>query len=247
MNDETTDDQTTTEPREARMRKRFLPWWLVVFVLLSGLTIFQVWGLKQQLGVDHHRVDSLYTALKQEQDAKIKEGQTPVAPPADEIAKNPSVVPGPKGAPGDTGPQGIPGLQGPMGIPGLQGEKGDKGDKGDTVVGPQGIQGIPGIQGPKGDAGANGLDGAAGPAGPPGPAGADGQNATQSQVDSAVNAFCSSANDPCRSTVPGPTGPAGKNAYPFTFTFVIQNNPVQRTTYTCTVSDPAQPATCTTN
>jgi hypothetical protein len=103
-----------------------------------------------------------------------------------------------------------------------------------------------GTNGKDGAAGVDGKDGATGPAGPAGKDGTDAPPPTQEQVDAAVTAYCD-AHDHCQGPA-GATGPAGKDgqdAYPFTFTFVVQDNPVQSTTYTCTITDPAVPATCT--
>ena len=53
--------------------------------------------------------------------------------------------------------------------------------------------------------------------------------------------------DGAPSQVPGPEGPAGKNAYPFDFTFIIPANPPLTTahTYNCHIENPSTPATCT--
>lgn len=127
----------------------------------------------------------------------------------------PSTLPSPV-----PGPQGMPGVQGPVGPAGLLGP-----------IGPAGPQGIPGLMGPQGDPGPAGPVGAAGvpgpkgdpgdvgPAGPQGPAGERGPQ--------------------------GPTGPAGEDAFPFTFTFTVETTPATSTTYTCTITDPAEPVTCT--
>lgn len=108
-------------------------------------------------------------------------------------------------------------------------------------TGPMGPRGATGPAGPKGDTGAQGEQGERGLTGAPGPAGPTGAKGPKGDTGPAG----------ADSTVPGPagpagpTGPAGKDAYPFTFTFTVQDNPVQSTTYTCTVTDPNTPATCT--
>ena len=93
-----------------------------------------------------------------------------------------------------------------------------------------------------------------GQAGAPGSDGAPGPGPSDEQVAAAVAAFCD-AHDGCRgpegptgadSTVPGPEGPPGPAAFPFTFTFQMPDTgPLKGQTYTCTVTDPAEPAACT--
>jgi hypothetical protein len=95
-----------------------------------------------------------------------------------------------------------------------------------------------------------GERGGVGPMGAPGvqgPQGMDGQNATDAQVMAAVDAYCA-AHGNCQGSK-GETGAPGKDAYPFTFTFTVPAwNPVTPDrTYTCTISDPSQVATCTEN
>jgi len=98
---------------------------------------------------------------------------------------------------------------GPQGIPGLQGPPGEDGEPGPP--GRRGRAGEDGTDGATGTNGRNGQDGERGPMGPPGPAGVDGTN--------------------------GRDGEDGQSAFPFTFTFTVQQNPLQSTTYTvtCTV------------
>lgn len=79
---------------------------------------------------------------------------------------------GDKGEPGDVGPQG---LQGPQGLKGEQGIQGDRGPEG-----PKGAKGDPGIQGPEGPQGLQG---------PQGLKGDPGENATDSQVQNAVDKY----------------------------------------------------------
>lgn len=120
------------------------------------------------------------------------------------------------------GPQGEPGARGPRGLScieqlSFQQCRGNEGTRGKR--GKQGAPGedstVPGPQGERGPRGAPGEDGPQGPAGERGPAGP-----------------------------PGPQGERGESAYPFTFTFTVQQNPAQSTTYTvtctpdgCTVSE----------
>lgn len=101
-----------------------------------------------------------------------------------------------------------------------------------------------GPAGEQGNPGEDGQDGAAGAQGPPGPPPSD------AQVAQAVATYCSSRNE-CRGPQGpagdrGPSGPAGKSAYPFTFTFTVRQNPVQSTTYTVTCETAGEPCTVTT-
>lgn len=119
-------------------------------------------------------------------------------------------------------------LPGPRGLRGLPGEDGRDGSDGRTVRGENGSAGSSGADGESGAPGAKGDTGAPGPAGPagePGPAGPGGPAGP-----------------------PGPAGPAGQSAFPFTFSFTVQQNPAQATTYTvtcradgCTVTSDAAP------
>lgn len=97
--------------------------------------------------------------------------------------------------------------------PGPQGEAGETGDTG--AIGPQGPRGLPGLRGIRGRDGEDGVDGADG---------ADGIGRT----------------GPTGTTGPaGPQGPQGERGepgdpFPFTWTFTVQTNPGQSTTYTVT-------------
>lgn len=131
----------------------------------------------------------------------------------------PTPLPGPPGQPGTQGPQG------PAGPAGLLGPVGP--------VGPQGIPGLMGPQGEPGPTGPAGADGAPGPKGDPGAMGPEGPTGP--------------AGPPGDRGPQGPAGPAGEDAFPFTFTFTVQTNPAQSQTYTCTITDPAEPVVCTTS
>lgn len=126
-------------------------------------------------------------------------------------------VPGPQGEPGARGPRGLScveqlsfgrcrGDEGERGKQGTQGERGPKGEQGE--IGPQGDRGAAGPQGEPGTQGPAGERGPAGPQGEPGPAGPQGPQGEQ--------------------------GPPGESAYPFIFTFTVDKNAVQSTTYTVT-------------
>lgn len=146
----------------------------VILLLLAVATYFQVGQWQAQ---DQHRgeqIDALSRALTSEQDTLKDNGETPNAPPADQIIDDPSVVrglpgedgrdgrngsPGPSGPPGPTGPtgpSGSPGSPGPSGSPGPTGEEGAPGTSGDTITGPQGPQGDRGEKGETGERGATG-------------------------------------------------------------------------------------------
>lgn len=112
--------------------------------------------------------DALSVALTQQRDQAEASGQTPVAPAAKEIQRDPTIVKGPPGEqgqpghPGPTGPAGPGGSTGPGGPPGANGPAGNPG--------PTGPPGPAGPAGQNGKDGQDGTDGATGPAGPQGPA-----------------------------------------------------------------------------
>jgi len=94
--------------------------------------------------------------------------------------------------------------------------------------GPRGRPGV-GLDGSDGQPGATGAQGDKGDQGPP---------PTAEQIAAAVTDYCS-VNDRCR----GPQGPAGtdgqdgadgQSAFPFTFSWTVQDNPAHSTTYTVT-------------
>jgi hypothetical protein len=150
--------------------------------------------------------------------------QTPVAPPAKEVVTGPQGIQGVQGITGEMGP---PGPQGPQGPPGPMGKPGTPGQPpacwldATRCVGATGPTGKQGQQGEKGEQGLPGKDGVDGKDGTDGTNGINGTNGTN--------------------------GVDGKNAYPFTFTFVIPANPpiqMSDQTYKCEVVDPTTPATC---
>ena len=118
----------------------------------------------------------------------------------------PQPSPGPQGIPGLTGPAGP---QGPTGSTGPVGNRGQRGPVGAT--GPQGERGGTGPAGPMGEPGPQGEQGPAGAAGADGKDGKDGAPGADGQ-----------------------DGKDGQSAFPFTFSFVVENNPAQSTTYTVT-------------
>jgi len=105
-------------------------------------------------------------------------------------------------------------------------------------------------RGPTGGVGPMGAPGAQGQTGTPGTDGQNGQagqNATDAQVASAVATYC--GDHDCRGPKgdTGDTGAPGRDAFPFTFTFVIPSRfpGAPDRDYSCTVSDPTSTATCT--
>lgn len=105
----------------------------------------------------------------------------------------------------DSSSQGPAGPQGPQGVQGIQGIPGAVGP-----TGPAGPKGDPGDTGNDGSAGEPGSAGAAGEQGAMGETGPQGPQGPQGQE--------------------GPQGPAGVDAYPFQFTFTV-NDVVGQTTY----------------
>lgn len=82
-------------------------------------------------------------------------------------------------------------------------------------------QGLPG-EDATGEPGedATGEPGPGGATGPAGPEGQQGPGPSAEQIKAAVNTYCGENNN-CQ----GPSGPAGEDAKPFTFTFVVKGNP----------------------
>lgn len=184
--------------------------WVVVSLIGAILTAWLVWTVVHQSDQIRHE-----QATNAAQDDSLAEANRRLIAAGEKPVPTPE--PGPEGQPGQVGP---PGPQGPAGHPGPPGAKGVTGATGAPGArGPQGLRGEPGATG---DPGAVGPQGPGGPAGPPGPQGPKGEAGP-----------------------PGPQGPAGadgkdgadgQSAFPFTFRFTVQNNPVQSTTYivTCT-------------
>lgn len=172
----------------------------------------------------------------------------------DVVVKGPQGTAGSPGTPGRTGDQGPRGLQGP-GPPPLQVSLAVASYCSTGVCaghGPTAAQVAAAVtaycnnrgqcQGPVGTAG---PDGTQGTKGDPGTPGADGPPPTPEAVQSAVSDYCSNHNG-CQGPK-GDPGTNGRDAFPFTFTFVVPAAipPAPDTTYTCTITDPADPVTCT--
>ncbi len=109
----------------------------------------------------------------------------------------------------------IEGEQGPPGPPGIDGVDGSPGK-----TGPAGRKGEDGVAS-DGQDGADGVGipgetGPAGPAGPPGPPGA---------------------------SIQGPPGTDGKDAFPFTFIFTVNQGPLSQT-YICTITQASDNVVC---
>ncbi len=123
---------------------------------------------------------------------------------------------------GPPGPQGPPGVDGVNGTDGTDGENGRNGRNGKD--GDPGSDGQDGTNGEDGADGLNGADGAPGETGPAGPAGPPGPQGEQG--------------------VPGTDGQDGADAVPFTFSFTVQQNPAQSTTYVCTITQADSNVVC---
>lgn len=137
--------------------------WLTIAVA-AAIAVGLLW-LATQVGHLRRESDALSIALTQQRAQAAEVGLDPVAPPADEIRRDPTVVKGPRGEPGTPGE---PGQPGPAGAPGAPGSPGATGVPGPT--------GPPGPAGPAGPPGPGGADGAPGEPGPPGPAGPRGES-----------------------------------------------------------------------
>lgn len=159
---------------------------MVLFVILSALTVWQIYQLKADLDESRDTTSSL--VLSQNRTAEQAEA---LAEQVRELGEKPVVDPGEIDAPieGPPGIQGVPGRQGPPGPRGPEGPRGTQGPKGD--VGSQGRSGARGVAGPEGDVGPRGTTGPAGPtgetgpmgpAGPAGPQGERGEQGTQGPV-----------------------------------------------------------------
>lgn len=148
-----------------RPRLHFRDWLSIVATAALAVGLLY---LATQIGLLRQESDALSIALTQQRGQAEASGQTPVAPPPEEIRRDPTIV---KGPPGEQGAPGRSGEPGPAGSPGAPGKPGAPGTPGPT--GPAGAAGVPGKDG------AAGEDGAPGPAGSPGatgPAGADGKD-----------------------------------------------------------------------
>lgn len=225
-------------------------WMLVIISRLSDDTVrterdlSEARGQAREVFGDLVETNAAQDEALEEANRRLEQaGRRPVMFPT------PEPVIGPPGAAGATGPRGpagvsIVGPPGPRGLPGKDGQ---------SIVGPVG---------PRGEPGADGADGRDGESivGPTGPRGETGQAATPTQIRAAVDDFCGQGRcvgpvgpqgergpagpAGADSTVPGPQGPPGpagepgQSAYPFTFSFTVQQNPAQATTYTVTCTAP---------
>ena len=140
------------------------------------------------------------------------------------VEQGPTGSIGKQGLPGNTGPQGP---LGPAGVQGVQGVQGVRGLIGTTGL--VGDLGATGSSGATGDTGATGSPGAPGTPGEVGGTGAAGSPG----ADGAVGA-------------PGIPGTPGVSAFPFTFAFIVPLGAVPNQPISCTLVQPATPATCTT-
>jgi hypothetical protein len=184
-------------------------------------------------------------------------GERPVVQPT----ATPQVIPGPIGEPGRRGPMGPVGpapsaaeIQSAVAVYCASGRCDGRDPTATQVANAVAAycDGRGECRGPAGSDGTDGEDGALGAPGADGQDGADGRDApppTQTQVDQAVATYCD-ARGGCRGPKgdrgePGADGADGASAVPLTFSFTVQHNPVQSTTYTCVVTAPGQTVTCT--
>jgi hypothetical protein len=189
-------------------------------------------------------------------------GERPVVQPT-----APPVIPGPIGEPGQRGPMGPTGpapsaaeIQSAVAVYCASGRCDGRDPTATQVANAVAVycDGRGECRGPAGSDGQDGTDGEDGAPGAPGADGVDGQDGadgrdapppTQAQVDQAVATYCESRGG-CRGPkgdpgAPGSDGEDGASAVPLTFSFTVQHNPVQSTTYTCVVTAPGQTVTCT--
>lgn len=173
--------------RTVRVVRQQIRWWSVLglaLLLLSAFNYYQILMEKQNGADRDDAIRALSVALTAEQNAKIADGEKPVAPDARQIVEDPKAITGEPGKNGANGLNGVDGVNGrdgqdgspgPTGPTGPVGPKGDKGDKGDT--GDEGVSQA-GTPGPAGPTGPPGPQGETGPAGKDGADGKDGTNGT---------------------------------------------------------------------
>lgn len=152
-----------------RNRVKFWPVLGTVVLMLGLFSFWQVMDLRANDELQDQKVTALAVALQAEQDNQKAQGDTPVAPPPDQIVDDPGIV---------KGEQGLPGKDGEDGQDGRDGAKGDKGDPGKpapTITPTNGVDGKDGVDGTNGTDGTNGVDGKDGTNGTDGKDGADGQ------------------------------------------------------------------------
>ncbi|WP_330438828.1 hypothetical protein OHB44_28055 [Micromonospora sp. NBC_00821] len=162
---------TTAGEHRARRRGRWRDWAAILAAVVVASMI--AWAT-YQIGVLRAQNDALASALDQQRQQAQDAGQDPVAPPAEDIIRDPQAVTGP---PGPQGPRGWDGTDGSIGPPGPTGPPGAPGRAG--VAGENGTDGAPGSAGP---AGPPGPTGPTGPAGPPGDQGPKGEQGPQGEA-----------------------------------------------------------------
>lgn len=146
--------------RSLRQSRRWRDWAaFALAVLIAGALAWTTY----HIGLLQRQNEALASALEQQRQQAEDSGQEPVAPPPDEILRDPQLVVGPQGP---RGPSGYPGADGRDGQPGSPGSPGP--------TGPPGAQGVAGMGGAPGQAGPPGPAGSAGPPGPAGPQGEQG-------------------------------------------------------------------------
>lgn len=151
-----------------REKVKFWPVLGIAVLVLSFLTWWQIGQLRESDQLQAEKISALSMALEAEQSAQRAKGETPVAPPPDEIVDDPTIIRGEPGVDGEDG------RDGSDGAPGVKGDKGEPGKVGPT--GPSGLPGADGQDGQDGQDGEPGESGQDGADGSPGQDGVDGQN-----------------------------------------------------------------------
>jgi hypothetical protein len=204
----------------------------VIGVVVIAMAVLTLWVAWQQRGQDE-QIAALYTALQREQRATEAKGDQPVAPPAEQIARNPEIIAGADGPPGRPG---LPGLRGPEGPPISAAEVAAavarycvaRDDcRGTAGTGPSPAQVAAAVatfcnargecRGPTGQDGRAGVDGRDGVDGTPG---SQGPPPSDEQIAAAVAIYCD-AHGECRGEKgdkgdpgdPGPVGPPCPEGY----------------------------------
>ena len=134
----------------------------VVLAIVLAWSVAAIGSLRDQNA-------ALAAALELQRRQVQELGQTPQAPPPEDITGEQPPLAGPPGPPGEDGRDGfdgLPGAPGPAGSPGPVGPEGSEGSPG--TAGQAGAPGEPGPAGPPGPQGPPGEPGAAGPACPEG-------------------------------------------------------------------------------
>jgi len=160
----------------------------LVFILLSALTVWQLYDTKAEL---NHKLSAEHVkGLAMEQKVEDSADQTrALIAQVKSLGEQPVVTPEQIPVQGEPGVQGIPGISGPQGVQGIQGPIGPQG-----LRGPQGLHGLMGITGATGAQGEAGAAGPAGPQGDTGPQGPKGEQGAPGLVAVSVEDSCSTGD-----------------------------------------------------